>query len=162
KKEVDAFLGQNGDLVARALRPLADEILGHSMSVLEKNLAPALQKHEAEIKRVLGNDRTILKNDLLPVLKERLGPKAQGKLRTIFKPIGRELWVELPMWSVSWRALVDSLPGNRDSYLDEYWQRFLDDKAIPIVAAHEDEIVKACGELAEEGAKDPKVREAFA
>jgi hypothetical protein len=66
------------------------------------------------------------------------------------------------MWSISWRVLADSLPLQKKNYVDEWWQEFLDEKAIPIVKAHEDDLVRFAEELLEEGARDPKVREALA
>src|SRR5262249_41049188 len=99
KAELDRFLAENGTLVGDVVRPIADEALQHGLTVLEKNFATALKKHEPEINHILDKHRVAVKEDLLPVLKEQLGPSAKQKVKPIVTKIGRELWEELPMWS---------------------------------------------------------------
>ena len=45
--------------------------------------------------------------------------------------------------------------------MDTWWTEFVDNKAIPILKAHEDELIKALEDLIEEGARDPEVRAAL-
>lgn len=160
--EIDLFLKENRPEIERFVRPLAEDAIGHAMAILEKNLSAAVEKRSAEIHAILDSHRIMVKDDLLPVLKRKLGPSAKQKAEPLLREVGRELWDELPMWSLGWSAFVDKLPGTNKTRVDQWWAEFLENKAIPICAKHEGELIKALEELIEEGARDPEVRAALA
>lgn len=159
--EVKGFLADHEREVQGFLRPLAEDAIGHGMLVLEQNLSAALEARRDSIQKLLDEHRVMVKNDLLPVLKRRLGPSAKVKAQPILREIGRELWDELPMWSLGWSAFVDRIPGTSRTRMDQWWNEFVENKAIPILKAHEDELIKALEDLVEEGARDPEVRAAL-
>jgi hypothetical protein len=159
--ELTTFAEENEDAIAEVVRPMAEDTIEHGMTVLEANLKEALAKRDAEIQALLDAHRATVRDDLLPVLKAELGPSAKKKAEPILTEIGRELWNELPMWSLSWRVVVDKIPGTQQDRTEQWWKEFLETKAIPIVAAHEEDLIKALEELIEEGAKNPKVRRAL-
>ena len=159
--ELDRFLVAHEAEVQAFLRPLAEEVVAHGMGVLEANLSPALERRRDEIQALLDAHRVQVKDDLVPVLKRRLGPSAKRKAEPILTEVGRELWDALPMWSLGWSAFVDRIPGTSRDRMDRWWREFLDTKAIPIVAAHEADLLRALEELVDEGARDPEVRAAL-
>lgn len=159
--ELRAFLAENEAEVQGFLRPLAEDAIGHGMLVLEQNLSKALEARRDAIQALLDEHRVMVKNDLLPVLKRRLGPSAKQKAQPLLRDIGRELWDQLPMWSLGWSAFVDQIPGTSRNRMDAWWAEFVENKAIPILREHEDELMKALEELIEEGARDPEVRAAL-
>ena len=161
QRELTTFVDQNGDALSAFLRPLAEDVIQHGMTVLEANLTKAIKAREEPIKALLDKHRAMVKEDILPVLKARLGDSAKQKAQPILREIGRELWDALPMWSLSWRALFDSIPYTSQNRVDVWWAEFVETKAIPIMAAHEADLIKALEELVEEGAADPEVRKAL-
>src|SRR5205085_5892556 len=100
-----------------------------AMTVLENNLAAALKNHEGEFHAVLDKHQSTLKDDLLPVLKEQLGPVVKEKSKPLLRKIGRELWDALPMWSLGWSAFRDKLPWQNQSYVDKWFEEFVETKA---------------------------------
>lgn len=160
--ELTAFARANEAELLAFIRPLAEDVVQHGMQVLEQNLAPTLQKHEDEIRLLLDEQREQLKGDLLPALKKRLGPSARRKLDPIVREIGGELRQKLPMWTIGYNAALDWIPGTSKDRLEKWWAQFVDETVVPIIAAHEGELVKACEQLIEEGLADPEVRQAFA
>lgn len=161
-RELKAFASEHQAEIVEFLRPLAEEVVAHGMKVLESNLAPALQKHEAEIKKLLDEQRDKVKDDVLPVLKSRLGPSARKRLDPVVRKIGAELRKELPMWTIGWNAALDVIPGTSQDRLEKWWGTFVDEKVVPIIAAHETDLMRAFEQLLEEGIADPEVRKAFA
>jgi hypothetical protein len=159
--ELRAFASENKVEIEGFLRPIAEDAIGHGMLTLEQNLSAALEARKDAIQAVLDDHRVMVKNDLLPVLKRRLGPSAKKKAEPLLRDIGRELWNELPMWSLGWSAFVDQLPGTSRTRMDAWWKEFVDQKAIPILKEHEDELMRALEELIEEGARDAEVRAAL-
>ncbi|MGE0709834.1 MAG: hypothetical protein AB7N76_24875 [Planctomycetota bacterium] len=160
-REVQAFIASNEDEIAAFVRPLAEEVVAHGMQVMEANLSAATSKREPEIRALLDAHRDKLRDEVIPVLKKELGPSAKKKADPILREVGRELWDALPMWSLSWRAFVDAIPGTRKDRVDRWWSEFVDTKAIPILSAHEPELMKALEELIEEGAHNPVVRKSL-
>ncbi len=142
-------------------RPIAEDVIEHAMEVLEANLKHALDAHEPQIQALLSQQRGLIQQEVVPVLKRELGPSAKKKADPILREIGRELWNELPMWSLGWNAFVDTLPGTSKRRVDAWWSQFLEEKAIPIVAAHEKDLLRALEELIEEGARSREVRRAL-
>lgn len=160
--ELRAFASAHeGELLA-FLRPLAEDVVAHGMHVLEQNLAGALQRHEGQIRALLDEQREQLKGDLLPTLKKRLGPSARRKLDPIVREIGGELRQKLPVWTIGYNAALDWIPGTSKDRLEKWWTQFVDETVVPIIAAHEGELIKAFEDLLEEGVADPEVRQAFA
>lgn len=159
--ELVAYTGSHSQEISELLRPIGDQVLEHAMRVLDENLVPTINRHEKDIDALLAKYDASLKEDLLPVLKDELGPSAKEKARPILTKIGRECWDALPMWQGGWAYVKGKIPGLGRDYVDEWWKDFLDNKAIPIVKEHEDELVKAGEDLVKEGLKNPKVRAAF-
>lgn len=161
RHELQWSFTDHSEEIAQVLRPIGEDVLEHTMTVLDTNLAPVLKAHEKEIQALLDRHRETFKDELLPVLKSQLGPSVKEKARPIMTKIGRELWDQLPMWDLSWSLFRDKLPWQQKSYVDEWWSTFLETKAIPIVKEHEEELMKAGENLLQEGIRDPKVRAAF-
>ncbi|HZU99681.1 MAG TPA: hypothetical protein VFF73_23420 [Planctomycetota bacterium] len=159
--ELAAFVDSHSDEIAEAVRPVGDEVVAHAMEVLNANLASVVARHEKEIDALTDKYRGTLKDDLLPVLKEQLGPSAKEKAKPLLTKIGRELWDALPLARGVWEGIKDRTPFMESDHADKWWNEFLENKAIPIVKAHEAELMKAGEDLVKEGLKDPKVRAAF-
>ncbi|MBL4843882.1 MAG: hypothetical protein JKY65_00005 [Planctomycetes bacterium] len=156
--QIRAFLRDHEDTFMAFVRPLAEEVVAEATKVLEANLTKALSKREPEIQKLLDKHREKVRTEIVPVLKKELGPSAKSKADPILREIGRELWDELPMWSLGWRAFVDVLPGTRNDRVDKWWSEFVDNKAIPILEKHEEELMTALEELIEEAGRNPAVR----
>jgi hypothetical protein len=160
KRELKAYAKAHEKEIEDLLRPIEDQVGEHAWHVLEENIVQATKHHEKEIDALLDKYRSSLKDEVLPILKEELGPSAKEKAKPILTKIGRECWDELPMWKGAWAYTLNKLPWQKKDYIDEWWQDFLDNKAIPILKEHEEELVKAGEDLVKEGFKDPKVRAA--
>ena len=158
EEEIRVFLREHEDTFMAFVRPLAEEVVAEATKVLEANLTSALGKREPEIQKLLDKHREKIRTEIVPVLKTELGPSAKTKADPILREIGRELWDELPMWSLGWRAFVDVIPGTSKDRVDKWWSEFVDNKAIPILEKHEADLMKALEELIEEGGKNPAVR----
>ena len=156
--EIRTFLRDNEETFMAFVRPLAEEVVAEATRVLEGNLTKAVSAREVEIHKLLDKHREQVRKELVPVFKKELGPSAKTKADPILREIGRELWDELPMWSLGWRAFVDVIPGTRQDRVDTWWAEFVENKAIPILEKHEPELMQALEDLIEEGAKNPAIR----
>lgn len=161
-EELRAFAAAHEGEIVELLRPIAEDVVAHGMGVLEQNLAATLQRHEAEIRALLDEQREKLKGDVLPTLKKRLGPSARKKLDPIIRQIGGELRAKLPVWTIGWNATLDVIPGTSQDRLEKWWTGFVDETVVPIIAAHETDLVRTFEQLLEEGLADPEVRQAMA
>ena len=160
-RELEIFARDHRGEIEDLVRPIADDVIARATRVLEANLAEAVKARETQIQALMATHRELIREDLVPVLKKELGPMAKEKADPILREIGRELWDELPMWSLGWNAFVDALPGTSKQRVDRWWREFVEQKAIPILAAHEQDLLKALEELIEQGARSPEVRRAL-
>jgi hypothetical protein len=158
KDELIRFKNENSDQLMDLGQIVAKDLVKESIDVLNANLSESVKRHEKAWRKVLDKHRASLKDDLLPVLKERLGPTVKKKLKPVLTKIGKELWDELPIWGVTWRALADTIPGVRKQYMEKWWNDFLENKAIPIVKNHEKEFIELAEDLSILAAEDAAVR----
>src|SRR5439155_1555392 len=87
QKELATYADEHSEEIARFLRPIGEDVLEHTMSVLDGHLAPALKNHEKDIQALLDTHRDTLKDKLLPVLKQ------ERELRTALRAIVEEALV---------------------------------------------------------------------
>lgn len=163
RSELSTFQAENHEELIALAQISGKAFVDESITNLNARLSDSVKKHEKEWRAVLDNHRKALKEKVLPVLKAELGPVVKERLKPVLTKVGRELWDELPLWTVTWRSLADQIPYvARQKYMDSWWQEFLDTKAIPIVKAHEAEFISLAEDLLIKGAENEKVREALA
>jgi hypothetical protein len=160
--ELRSFREAHRDEIFELSQLVARDLMAEAATLLEANLSASVARHEAAWRAVLERHRAAIKTDLLPLLKERLGPTVKARLKPLLTELGRELWDALPIWSVTWRSVVDRLPGVQQKFMDRWWNDFLENKAIPIVGAHEEDFVTLGEELTREAIDDPALRAGFA
>lgn len=162
KDELLAFKESHREELMDMAQIVARDLVNEAIDVLNANLSESVKKHEKEWRKVLEKHRQGLKTDLLPVLKERLGPRVKKQCKPILTKIGKELWNALPVWSVTWRAVADKFTWGQPQYMDKWWNEFLENKAIPIVKQHEDEFIELGEDLMIQAAEDKAVRNRLA
>lgn len=158
KTELQRFRAAHEEELIDLARIVGKEVSREAIDVLNENLSQSVKRHEKEWRAVLDKHREGLKRDLLPVLKDRLGPTVKTRLKPVLTKIGKELWDQLPVWSVTWRSVADKIPGVRQRYMEKWWSDFLENKAIPIVKAHESEFIALAEDLMIKATEDPAVR----
>jgi hypothetical protein len=64
--------------------------------------------------------------------------------------IGRELWDKVPLFDIAMRAAADKVLEKEPVRVEKRWRDFVNDEALPTLAAHEPEMAAAFAAIARE------------
>ncbi len=159
RSEWDRFRARHAAELARELEPLAQELMQGALQAISAELPAALARHQREIdllsERLRGElagtpASELLAAELLPIVERHAAAPAEQ--------IGRLLWDKLPLMSFALRAAADRVLEDRPVRVEERWQRFLDEEALPVLREHRGEMEAAIAAMARDAAADPELR----
>lgn len=139
---------QHGEELSAAFVPLVQTSLQRSMPVIEEEFLLSVERHRPEIED-LGkrwNDEVVTER-LIPLARREIVPILREHGEPTAEEIGKELWDRASIWRFGWRAVYDRSPLPRKDLLQEEWDRFVDEEAVPVFEAYMDEIVIAVQEI---------------
>lgn len=134
----------HGDEVMASLVPIVQQSLQRSLPVIEDEFRKSAARHRGEIEELVDrwNDK-LIDQRLVPLARREVIPIVRRHGQPIAEEIGRELWDRAPLWRFGWRAAYDRSPLPERNLVQEEWERFVDQEAIPVFEQHMDEIVDA-------------------
>ncbi len=134
----------HGDELMTSLLPLVQQALQKSLPVIEAGIRESTERHRAEIDQLMQrwNDE-LVDERLIPLARREVMPIVRTHGQPIAEKIGRELWDRASLWRFGWRAAYDRSPLPRRDLLQQEWDRFVEQDAIPVFDQHMDEIAAA-------------------
>ncbi|WP_235908909.1 hypothetical protein [Roseiconus nitratireducens] len=168
---------RHGEELSRVFVPLVEESLKRSLPVIEQEFRRSVAKHRDEIDVAMERwNREVVDQRLIPLARREILPIVRQHGQEPVETIGREIWDRASLFRFGWRAIYDQTPLPRRDLLQEEWQRFVQDEALPVLNEHMDEVVVAIqrsmrdvaanqavrdelGAVAQEIANDPASRE---
>ena len=153
----------HGEELMTSLLPLAQQALQESLPVIEAEFRASTQRHQAEIDLLIErwND-DLVKERLIPLARREVMPIVRTHGQPIAETIGRELWDRASIWSFGWRAAYDKSPLPRRDLVQQEWDRFVEQDAIPVFDQHMDEIANAVQKMIAEIAAEKGVTDELA
>ena len=135
---------QHGEELTRAFVPLVRQSLEKSIPIVEEQFRESVRRHRDEIDGLADkwNDEIVDKR-LIPLARREIMPIVREHGQPVAEDIGRELWDRASLWRFGWRALYDKAPLPRRNLVQQEWERFAEQEAVPVFEAHMDEIVVA-------------------
>ena len=135
--------------VLAELQPVVAELLQGGAALVEQELPAALARHGPEIDLLLKRLRTEVGRDqLLPLLTEEVWPVVVRHAAVPAEVIGRELWEKVPLFDIAMRAAADKVLEKEPVRVEKRWRDFVNDEALPTLAAHEPEMAGALAAIA--------------
>jgi hypothetical protein len=77
----------------------------------------------------------------------------------VAESIGRELWDRASLWRFGWRAAYDKSPLPSRNLVQQEWDRFVEQEAVPVFDQHMEEIVDAVQRTLADVSSDTEVRQ---
>ena len=148
--------------IFEVLTPIVRDLIFDLERHIEKELPPFLERHKDEV-RELGDgiQHDLTKEKFTELFERELWPIARLKLEPLVEKVSQEIWQKLPLWTLAWRYVYQSLPLTDNDYVLKTFSNFLEEQALPIFKAHSEDILKTTQEIARETFSDPKVAETF-
>lgn len=148
QERLTAVMRQHGEELSAAFVPLVQTSLQRSMPIIEEEFRLSVERHRPEIED-LGkrwNDEVVTER-LIPLARREIVPILREHGEPTAEEIGKELWDRASIWRFGWRAVYDRSPLPRKDLLQEEWDRFVEEEAVPVFEAYMDEIVIAVQEI---------------
>ncbi|MGI9471762.1 MAG: hypothetical protein ACR2NZ_09540 [Rubripirellula sp.] len=163
QERLTAVMSQHGDELSAAFVPLVQASLQRSMPVIEEEFRLAVERHRPEIEQ-LGDrwNEEVVSERLIPLARREIMPIVREHGEPTAEEIGRELWDRASLWRFGWRAMYDRSPLPRKDLLQEEWDRFVDNEAVPVFEQHMDDIVTSVQEIVAEVAANEVIRSELA
>ena len=159
REQMTLAMSRHGDEISNSFVPLVRETLKQSLPVIEDEFQAAVARHRDEIDQVAKrwNDEVVEKR-LIPLAQREILPIVQKHGQPAAEEIGREIWNRASLWRFGWRAIYDKTPLPKKDLVQEEWQRFVSNEALPVVEAHMDEIVIAIQRTMQDIAANKAIR----
>jgi len=150
------------DAFATEIEPLARDAVSDGIRILLETLPQVASARSARWQALFdGPGRRILSERIEPVLAQEVWPLVRERATPEVESLGRELWSRLPIWTMGIRWLWQTLPGTRQTLVEETWRQFLAESALPAVEAR----LPRWGEIFQATIEDllarPRVRQAI-
>jgi hypothetical protein len=144
RERLEQAFRAHGDEMMSSLVPIVQQSLQRSLPVIEEEFRKSTARHRGEIDELVErwNDK-LIDQRLVPLARREVIPIVRRHGQPIAEEIGRELWDRAPLWRFGWRAAYDRSPLPERNLVQEEWERFVDQEAIPVFEQHMDEIVEA-------------------
>lgn len=143
-------------------RPVLEQTVMDSAKLVREDLAKQIELRRDDI-AALGQryQDDVLEKEIVPLIREEIWPIVQERSTPLVEKIGREIWSEFSLWRFGWRYIYDRTPLPDRNLAGREFDRFLSDKAIPVIESHLDEIVDLQKDLVSEIAANERLRSAM-
>lgn len=177
QQRLAAAISEHGQELSASFAPLVQASLQRSLPVIQEEFQLAVERHRDQIDVLVGRWNDELVNErLIPLARREIVPIVRKHGEPTANKIGRELWDRASLWRFAWRAVYDKSPLPKQGLVQEEWDRFVDQEAIPVFESHMDDVVASVqntvidvaaneavrqelGAVASDLAADPKARE---
>ena len=78
----------------------------------------------------------LVEKEIIPLVQDEIWPIVDEESRPLAAKVGQEIWNEVSVFRFGWRYLYDKTPLPDRKLTEKEFNRFVDQKAIPILEAH--------------------------
>ncbi len=149
------------DDLLEILKPGLKRLSTDSFELLRLRLPVVLAENRDEVDLIMEVLREKgWHGELEGVFNDVVWPAVERRSLPILETIGNELVDEIPVWSMSWSYLVQSMPFGSKDRLEKKLKEFLQEDAVPIVQKHGPEFEEMAREVLNEATRDERTRAA--
>ena len=150
---------QHGEELTRAFVPLVRQSLEQSIPIVEQEFRDSVKRHRQEIDELADKwNREVVDQRLIPLARREIMPIVRQHGQPVAEEIGRELWDRASLWRFGWRALYDRAPLPQRNLVQQEWERFAEQEAVPVFESHMDQIVVAVQRTLQDVSANRRVR----
>lgn len=163
RERMSRVMDEHGAELSAAFIPLVQESVRESLPVIEEQLQVSIANHKDEIAALAKKwNSELIEKRLIPLARKEIMPIVRKHGEPPAQRMGRELWDRASLWRFGWRAAYDKSPLPRRDLLQQEWDRFVENEAIPVFRRHMNSIVKAVQRIIADTAANKEVRRELA
>jgi len=159
---VDSYQKNQEDIVS-ALRPVVEASLRDASNVIRDDLKTAFDSREEQIRKIGQRYQTdLVEKEIVPLVQSEILPIVKTEAEPLASQIGHEIWSEVSVFRFGWRYIYDKAPLPDKKLTEKEFKRFVDEKAVPILESHVEEIVDVQQRIVQQIARNEKVKSTVA
>jgi len=163
RREISALIAsaykENQKEILDAFRPILNESIATASRVIREELNLALENRKGQLEELGARYRKeLVEEKIVPLVKSEIVPIVQVETEPLVGEIGQEIWSEVSVFGFGWRYIYDKTPLPDRKLTEREFKRFADQKAIPIIMSHMDEIIEVQKRVIRKVSKNPKVK----
>lgn len=163
RQEISALLAsayqENQKEILDAFRPILNESIATASQIIREELNVAFEKRGSQLEELGARYRKeLIEEKIVPLVKSEIVPIVQLESEPLVGEIGQEIWGEVSVFGFGWRYIYDKTPLPDRKLTEREFSRFADQKAIPIIMSHMDEIIEVQKRVIRKVAKNPKIK----
>ena len=163
RREISALIAsaykENQKEILDAFRPILNESIVTASRVIREELNLALEKRASQIEELGARYRKeLVEEKIVPLVRSEIVPIVQVESEPLVAEMGQEIWGEVSVFGFGWRYIYDKTPLPDRKLTEREFRRFADEKAIPIIMSHMDEIIEVQKRVIRRVAKNPKIK----
>lgn len=156
---LQSLVRESGKEIVDSMLPLIQRGMKESMPVIESAFRQSIASHQTDIDdQVERWNQEVVRARLVPLARQRVLPIVRKNAEPEVATIGKELWDRASLWQFGWRAIYDRVTDADYGLVQEEWDRFVDEEAMPVLDSHSDSLVKVIQTTLQEIASDKQVR----
>jgi len=154
-------LEQEEELLAE-LTPILRQALTELQPIIEEEVRIAIADHQSQLDRLSDKYQAkIVTQRLVPLVEAEILPVVERRATPLLEKIGKEMWRKVSLWRFAWRYVYDGSMRPSEPLVQQEWERFLQQHALPILRSHSENFVQVQTEIVQELAKNPRVTAAI-
>ncbi|BBM83925.1 hypothetical protein [Candidatus Uabimicrobium amorphum] len=162
KDIIDEYLRIHTEEIQKQLLPIFTEVAQESYTLLQKNFSVIMEKNKDELlKRLQEAEKKHIDKELQKLWDDVVWPIVLEESDPVIAPIVQKLWGKFPKAKIVMLWIYQSLPGTDNDHVQKKVEDYLQDKAIPIVEEHKEELGKLLVTITNRLSKEKKVKASF-
>jgi hypothetical protein len=162
-KLIMAAYTKNQIEIVAAIRPVVEDSLRDVSLIVRTDLENAFAKREAKIRQIGEKYQSeLIEEELVPLIESEIWPIVQQQSEPLAAQIGQEIWQEVSVFRFGWRYLYDRSPLPEKKLAEREFDRFLDEKLLPILRSHLGDFLELQQDLVRRISENEEVKKTFA
>ena len=156
---VDAYRENQSEILAE-LRPVLEKTFDDATQIMREEFRQSVQRRDQQIQKLSQRYQDELVDEkLVPLVQQEIWPVIERLGQPLVIDIGRQLWAEASIWRFGWRLLYDQTPLPQRNLTHKEFERFVSEKARPIIQEKLPDIIATQQEMLAEISRNEKVRD---
>ncbi|WP_372367971.1 hypothetical protein [Candidatus Uabimicrobium sp. HlEnr_7] len=159
---LDEYLRIHTESIQQQLLPIFTEVAQESYTLLQKNFSAIMEKNKEELlKKLKDAEKKHISKELQTLWDDIIWPIILEESDPVIAPIVQKLWGKFPKAKIVMLWIYQSLPGTDNDHVQKKIEAYLQDKAIPVVEEHKEELAELMVTITNRVSKDDKVKASF-
>ena len=129
--------------------------------VLQEDLRNAIRDNREKLASIGARyQESFVEKRLIPLVKKEIWPIVEARSRPLLDQVGSEIWQKASLWRFGWRLAYDKFPLTNSNLVQQEWNRFVKNDAMPVIENHADDFYQLARSIMREIAENQEVKAA--